>query len=118
LHFRKENQTSEGEEVMAQYPASGILFQNDRKEKPTQPDYTGNIELEPEVIRDLMAQLDEGVEQPKANLVGWRKTGKTVRPFLSLRGSIMRERQAEGSGYQSQAPANTAVAGLDDEIPF
>tara|TARA_R110002126_G_scaffold179555_1_gene328598 strand:+ start:1488 stop:1799 length:312 start_codon:yes stop_codon:yes gene_type:complete len=103
---------------MAQYPASGILFQNDRKEKPTQPDYTGNIELEPEVIRDLMAQLDEGVEQPKANLVGWRKTGKTGRPFLSLRGSIMRERQAEGTGYQSQAPANTAVAGLDDEIPF
>ena len=103
---------------MAQYPASGILFQNDRKEKPTQPDYTGNIELQPEVIRDLMAQLDEGVEQPKANLVGWRKTGKTGRPFLSLRGSIMRERQAEGSGYQSQAPANTAVAGLDDEIPF
>ena len=103
---------------MAQYPASGILFQNDRKEKPTQPDYTGNIELEPEVIRDLMAQLDEGVEQPKANLVGWRKTGKTGRPFLSLRGSIMRERQAEGSGYQSQATANTAVAGLDDEIPF
>ena len=103
---------------MAQYPASGILFQNDRKEKPTQPDYTGNIELEPEVIRDLMAQLDEGVEQPKAYLVGWRKTGKTGRPFLSLRGSIMRERQAEGSGYQSQAPANTAVAGLDDEIPF
>ena len=103
---------------MAQYPASGILFQNDRKEKPTQPDYTGNIELEPEVIRDLMAQLDEGVEQPKANLVGWRKTGKTGRPFLSLRGSIMRERQAEGSGYQSQAPANTEVAGLDDEIPF
>mgnify|MGYP000880846844 FL=1 len=103
---------------MAQYPASGILFQNDRKEKPTQPDYTGNIELGPEVIRDLMAQLDEGVEQPKANLVGWRKTGKTGRPFLSLRGSIMRERQAEGSGYQSQAPANTAVAGLDDEIPF
>jgi len=103
---------------MAQYPASGILFQNDRKEKPTQPDYTGNIELEPEVIRDLMAQLDEGVEQPKANLVGWRKTGKTGRPFLSLRGSIMRERQAEGSGYQSQAPANTAVAGLDHEIPF
>ena len=103
---------------MAQYPASGILFQNDRKEKPTQPDYTGNIELEPEVIRDLMAQLDEGVEQPKANLVGWRKTGKTGRPFLSLRGSIMRDRQAEGTGYQSQAPANTAVAGLDDEIPF
>jgi hypothetical protein len=103
---------------MAQYPASGILFQNDRKEKPTQPDYTGNIELEPEVIRDLMAQLDEGVEQPKANLVGWRKTGKTGRPFLSLRGSIMRERQAEGSGYQSQPPSNTAVAGLDDEIPF
>ena len=65
-----------------------------------------------------MAQLDEGVEQPKANLVGWRKTGKTGRPFLSLRGSIMRERQAEGTGYQSQAPANTAVAGLDDEIPF
>ena len=103
---------------MAQYPASGILFQNDRKDKPTQPDYTGNIELEPEVIRDLMAQIEEGVEQPKANLVGWRKTGKTGRPFLSLRGSILRERQAEGGGYQTPASANPASADLDDEIPF
>ena len=38
---------------MAQYPASGILFQNDRKQNERQPDYTGNLEVDREVVTDL-----------------------------------------------------------------
>ena len=47
---------------MAQYPASGILFKNDRKQNERQPDYTGNIEMDKELVIDLWNQLQEGVE--------------------------------------------------------
>ena len=36
-----------------QYPASGILFQNDRKQNERQPDYTGNIEMDHATVTDL-----------------------------------------------------------------
>jgi hypothetical protein len=78
---------------MAQYPASGILFQNDRKQNERQPDYTGNLEVDREVVTDLWNQMQEGVEHPKANLVGWRKTSKNGKPFLSLRSDLLRERK-------------------------
>lgn len=110
---------------MSEYPASGILFQNDRKQNDRQPDYTGNIELNSETVTDLWNQLQEGVKNPKANLAGWRKTSKGGRPFLSLRGDLLRERK-EKSGYQAPSgyqnnngyrPSQSSQD-LDDEIPF
>ena len=104
---------------MAQYPASGILFQNDRKQNERQPDYTGNLEVDREVVTDLWNQMQEGVEHPKANLVGWRKTSKNGKPFLSLRSDLWRERK---SSDNYQAPAghqnNKQSNDMDDEIPF
>lgn len=106
---------------MSQYPASGVLFTNDRKQNERQPDYTGNIELDKDTVLDLYKQLEEsGVEYPKINLVGWRKTSKNGKAFLSLRGSILRERQEGQTAYQAQAPAQAPApsASFDDEIPF
>ncbi len=100
---------------MSQYPASGVLFSNDRKQSERQPDYTGSIEIDQETVLDLYNQLNSGVANPKANLAGWRKTSKGGKNFLSLKAGILRERQDQG-GYQrrNSAPAQT----LDDEIPF
>jgi len=105
-----------------QYPASGILFQNDRKQTETQPDYTGNIEVDPEVVKDLWDQLQSGNERPKASLSGWKKISKNGKPFLSLRSSLLQERRNK-SAYQSQAPSgygqnNQVNNDMDDEIPF
>ena len=105
---------------MAQYPASGILFQNDRKQNERQPDYTGNLEVDREVVTDLWNQMQEGVEHPKANLVGWRKTSKNGKPFLSLRSDLLKERKEKG-GYQAPSgyPNNQNSSNqMDDEIPF
>lgn len=115
---------------MAQFPASGALFVNARKTSATQPDYTGNLELEHDVIRDLMAQVEEGVEHPRVDIACWKKVSKAGKSFMSLRGNIIRDRQ-EGGGYQpqaSQAPSGyrkptadavgSSAKSIDDEIPF
>ena len=63
------------------YDNSGVLFVNDRKEKETQPDYTGNIVM-------------GGV---KKRLAGWKKTSKSdpSMSFLSISVSDFLEKKEE-----------------------
>lgn len=94
---------------MNDYPPSGALFTNKRKQKPNQPDYTGNLELSDEVVNDLVEQMSRGITKPKLNLAGWKKTSKKDgSTFLSLVGNKFEERQP-----QAAQPQN-----LDDDIPF
>lgn len=100
---------------MTQYPANGALFGNDRKNNDRQPDYTGTLDFDREVVMDLYNQLQSGIAQPKVSLSGWRKTSKNGKPFLSLKASIMSERRQGGQrSYQAPPQRNN----LDDEIPF
>lgn len=93
----------------------GILFKNDRKEKDTQPDRTGSINI-------------EGVEY---FLDGWIKTSESGRQFMSL--SVKRKekqpqaapapRQAPRHGDRPGGPNNRMKAGtgfddMDSDIPF
>lgn len=97
---------------MSEYPPSGVLFTNERKQKETSPDYTGQLELSDEVVSDLVDQISRGETKPSLSLAGWKKTSrKTGKVFLSLVGSIKRPPQ-EG---QQSAPASQAV---NDEVPF
>ena len=103
------------------YPPSGVLFGNDRKQRDTHPDYTGNLEFSREVVEDLFAQLREGVEKPVIDLAGWRKTTKGGKPFLSLRGAVpYRRRQGERNSapQQSQRQPERRASDFDDEIAF
>ena len=80
------------------------------------------LSLEMEVIDDLIKQKEEGIPQPKINLVGWKKLSKAGSPYLRLIGNIERDRQEQQSQntfqpqqtQQQQSSSNE----LDDEIPF
>lgn len=61
--------------------AKGGLFKNDRK-TGSQPDYTGNIELTPELLKELLAEAEKGSPY-KARLAAWIKTGRKG-TFLSV----------------------------------
>mgnify|MGYP000229828142 FL=1 len=104
-----------------QYPATGGLFAQKEKRSDKSPDYSGMLNLEIEVVNDLIKQKEEGIDQPKINLVGWKKLSKAGNPYLRLIGNIERERQEQQNGYaepnkpQQQSPAKDE---LDDEIPF
>jgi hypothetical protein len=80
------------------YDNSGVLFQNDRKEKDNQPDYTGNITM-------------DGV---KKRLAGWKKTSKSdpSKSFLSLSVSDFQEQKDPSPQSQPQAPVS------NDDLPF
>ena len=103
---------------MADYErASGALFKNRKKQTEKQPDYTGNIEMDGDVVRDLMAQLNEGVKHPKADLSAWIRQSKGGMNFLSLNSSVFYERNG-GHNKSSNNNQSSASNDLDDEIPF
>jgi uncharacterized protein (DUF736 family) len=79
---------------------SGSLFKNDRKEKDSQPDYTGTGMYGGQEIR----------------ISAWLKTSKTGKKFLSL--SI----QPKVEDHQNERPKSSGMGSaprdMDDEIPF
>ena len=82
---------------MSDYENKGVLFKNDRKEKDTQPDYTGKITL-------------GGKEK---RLAAWLKDGQRGK-FMSLQVSDFQEQQ---SAPQAQ-PQPVLNDDFSDDIPF
>ena len=100
------------------YKPSGALFQNDRKQKNTHPDYNGSLELGHDVIQDLMDQMNSGIEKPKFDLAGWRKVSKNGKNFLSLVGDMNWKRKKElreRGGYRNNSQP---TYNKKEEVPF
>ena len=67
---------------MTDYPPSGVLFTNTRKKPDTkQPDYTGNLELPVDVVKDLQRQISDGSIKPVS--ISWleKSISKKVKLF-------------------------------------
>lgn len=77
----------------------GVLFKNDRKEQPNQPDYKGNINV-------------AGVEMW---LSAWIKEGQNGK-FMSL--SVTPKEAPAAQPARAAARPAARTPGDDDEIPF
>lgn len=97
----------------------GALFTNERKTKPNQPDFTGNIVLSQELILHATREMAAGRE-PKIALSGWSKVSGAGKKFLSLSADKPYDPNAQArpsQPAQRQAPSGGAFDPSDD-IPF
>ena len=82
----------------------GVLFKNERKEKPTQPDLKGSINI-------------DGKEYW---LSGWSKVSSKGEKMLTM-SATAKEQQGQAPVRQAQAkqaPAATFDADFDENLPF
>jgi len=101
------------------YPATGSLFTQKEKRSEKSPDYSGMLTLEMEVLDDLIKQKEEGILEPKMNLVGWKKLSKAGNPYLRIIANIERVRKEQNQSYQKPIQQNNNSNNIiDDEIPF
>lgn len=79
---------------MAEYDNTntGVLFRNEYKQKPNQPDYTGTANINGDDYK----------------VAGWKKTSKAGKQFMSLAYTLKEETQ----------PSMTGTVELDDSIDF
>jgi len=105
------------------FTATGALFTAKNKRTENSPDYSGSMEFEMDVVDDLIAQKQEGISQPKVNLVGWKKVAKSGLPYLRIISNVEKERldakkEMADKRENDIEKNNTSDDKLDDEIPF
>tara|TARA_R110000851_G_scaffold89955_1_gene196235 strand:- start:152 stop:499 length:348 start_codon:yes stop_codon:yes gene_type:complete len=111
------------------YPPSGTLFEAKTRLSDRSPDYTGQLELPPEVVDDLAKQIKDGARKPKLSIIGWKKvSSKSGKPFLSLRGNVFEQYngtdnaeknlQYKEKKIQEANETKSSSFDLDDEIKF
>lgn len=121
---------------MAMDREGGAFFANTRKQQQNHPDYRGDLQISSELLDNLIAQRQAGVQFPKLELSGWKKVANSGTTFISL---SAKKPYVKGDGGQRQAPQGgwqqpqkdaftqggrptgwqpPQGSAIDDEIPF
>lgn len=87
---------------------SGVMFRSRQKTKETQPDHTGHVELDIDMVKALVAKVKENQandkkEHVKLNIAAWENISANGSPYMKAKASIPLEKKKDQ---------------LDDEIPF
>ena len=95
----------------------GALFHNREKQAGSkQPDYTGDIEMDRDLVTNMVDQLNNGARFAKVRIAGWGRQSDRAGDFISVKAS--ENRPKEGGGQMSQPAARPAPQSSDDKIPF
>jgi hypothetical protein len=85
------------------YLDSGALFANDRKQNLKAPEWKGEIEISPELLKKLAMELKSG-NPTKISLAGWNKVSKNGNTFISIKASppyVPQQAQSTQNGKES-----------------
>ena len=92
----------------------GALFKNNNKEKENHPDYRGNLELDKDLIREAVEQVNNGAKFAKIEIAGWNKVGQNAGDFISV---VASKPYVKPDTAPQSAPQPTPQIN-DDKIPF
>ena len=93
------------------YPPNGRLFSN-KKTSENQPDITGDLEIDAEVLAHLNDCARRGVNISML-LAGWRRKLSSGSTFYSIQASKPRYQESAG-----QTPPDRLKDDLSDELPY
>ena len=104
---------------MAEYqtkPNTGALFGNRRKETPNQPDWNGDLYIDPALARELLASLDPKTGFIKMQMNAWTNSWSGGNYFSITVGKpfVPKPEYAQRAAPQA-APAAEVP---DEDIPF
>jgi hypothetical protein len=101
--------------------AGGALFTNNERKHENSPHYTGKVELDKEMVKDAVDQINNGAQFAELSVSGWNNVAKkTGVPFIGLKASKKQERDAVQGNTQPAPHFNSQPAPpvSDDKIPF
>ena len=93
----------------------GALFVNNKKEKETHPDHRGNIELDKDMVKSAVEQINGGAKFAKLELVGWNKTGQNAGAYISLQAN---KPYVKPDTIPQPVATPAPQVASDDAIPF
>ena len=105
--------------------ATGSLFKNKYKDAPNKPDFTGELVLTKEILKQLVTQVKEGKEIG-LRLAVWDRESKAGNPYkyVSFEPVVPKPREPYdgGNGYQKASKPKTAAPvedfKEDEDLPF
>jgi hypothetical protein len=97
--------------------AGGALFTNNDRKHENSPHYKGKVELDKDMVKDAVNQINNGAQFAEISISGWNNVAKrTGAPFIGLKASKKQDR-AEVQVNTQPAPQPAPVVS-DDKIPF
>lgn len=102
---------------MADYqgPRGAIFHNREKQAGSNQPDYTGDIEMDRDLVKMLVEQLNTGAQFAKVRLAGWGRQSDRAGDFISLKASEPKKKdggavqQPAGQSFAPQATSNDAI---------
>lgn len=89
--------TKDGKKKIDVYQKMGVLFENDRKDMPAKPDYTGPI------------------DNTNLRMAAWRNQ-KDGKPYLSYQ--VSEKQEVTSNNSMTQSPQENNGQAVDDDVPF
>ena len=102
----------------------GTIFINKFKDKDTQPDWTGKLEFNKDLLKQLVNVAKEGGE-PEVRIALWNRTSKQGNEYKYLRMDLQesKDKRVKENVEVKQEPVQQAQessggSNFEDEIPF
>ena len=94
--------------------SDGAIYTNNYKKSATQPDWTGKITLDRDLLKDLVKKVQEG-EQAEIRVALWDRTSKNNNEYKYARLDLPMKKD-ETKVEPTPEPEKKEIS--DDDVPF